>query len=372
MTRRRLVIPILDLHLHFPMQFPLVARPCEVEVPAWTAFNQALMGAANLFFNFGRRPRVTLPDAEEASVSFASVLHIPADEVWGPCGPFENIQNQMAQVESAVRRRPGWTVARTPAELLAAMEANGRCLFHCIEGGYSVGGPDNIPALARAGVAYITLAHLRFRGISACVNGLPFLNDGIFSALNPMPVRGLTETGVRVAEAMMDHGIIVDLTHMTETAMDEVIAMARIKSRPVMASHTVPRGTSSPTYLLNLSDEMMLKIRETGGVIGVIAFKHWLHDPTKPREKQDLRIMLRAIEHVRRVAGDDHVAIGSDLDGFIHPVDGLKRLRNFTALRRAILDSYPGLAEKILWRNTYRTLEAGWTVMREPKGVAYV
>jgi hypothetical protein len=129
-AKRRSTMPILDLHLHFPMQFELNARPCELSVPAWTAINRGLMGAANFLFNFGSRPRVSLDDAESASVNFASVLHIPADEVWGPCGPLENIHNQIKQVEAAVKKQKGWRIVLSPPDLLSAMEANKRCLFH--------------------------------------------------------------------------------------------------------------------------------------------------------------------------------------------------------------------------------------------------
>jgi membrane dipeptidase len=236
-----------------------------------------------------------------------------------------------------------------------------------IEGGYSVGNQDNIPTLAAAGVAYITWAHLRFRGVSACVNGLPFMNDTAFAATHPMPVKGLTELGYKIADAMMDNGILIDITHMTNEAIADIITMAKTKKRPIFSSHTAPRKTSSEEYLLNLSDDRMRDIRDTGGVIGIIAFKHWLHDPSKRKEKQDLRLMMKAVGHVLSVVGEDHVAIGSDLDGFIEPVDGLDKLRNFTALRNAILEAYPGFAEKLLWRNAYEMLKAvGWTVKRAP------
>lgn len=361
MTTRRVPIPIFDLHAHFPMQLPLLQRPCEV--PPWTAFNRGLLGIANAAANFHRlRPRVSLRGAEDASVSFASVLFHPADEVWGPCEAFRNLLSQIAEVETAVQKRPGWQVARNPKELAAAMQANQRVIVHCVEGGFGVESPDNVPALADAGVAYVTLAHLIFREISACVNAFPFMSDDSFSKIFKMPVQGLTEVGADIAECLMKHGVVVDVTHMTETAFREVAAIANDRSRPIIASHTAPRETSSDKYLLNLSDEMMHVLKETGGVVGVIAFRHWLHDPSKPDEPQDLRIMLRAIEHVRKTVGDDHVAVGSDLDGFIEPVDGLERIGNMTRLRKVLLDHYDaGLVEKILWRNALRALHAGWT-----------
>jgi len=366
MPARQRTIPVFDLHTHLPIQFPLVARPCEI--PPWTAFNRGLMALANGAANFHRlRPRVSLSGAETASVSFASVLFSPADEVWGSCEPARNVMAQLRQVEVEVYRRRGWKIARNPGELRAAMDANQRCIVHCIEGGFSVGSPDAVPDLAAAGVAYVTLAHLFFRGVSACVNGIPFLDDARFSKLFPMPVEGLTAEGTKIAEAMVAHGIVIDVTHMTERAIHESAAIARVKGRPIVASHTAPRATSSEEYLLNLSDETMRCIRDTGGVIGVIAFKHWLHDPARPKERQDLTIMLRAIEHVRTIAGDDHVAIGCDLDGFIEPVEGLDRIANLGRLRNALLDAYSeDLAEKILWKNALRALMLGWSAARAP------
>jgi hypothetical protein len=93
--------PIIDLHGHFPMQLPIPVRPCDDQEQ--TRRNQGLMDTANRFANFQFPflpfpiPRYLLSDAKSAGVNFGSVLCQPADEVFGPCGGFQNLSNQITE-----------------------------------------------------------------------------------------------------------------------------------------------------------------------------------------------------------------------------------------------------------------------------------
>lgn len=355
----KVAIPAIDLHAHYAMHLKLVQRVCDSD--ADKLGNQALFAAANTLFNHGAKGvRVSL--AEKARVSFASALYHPADEVWGPCDPLRNIIAQMDQVERDLKKS-GCDLVTTPKALGSAVKDGRSCAFHSIEGGYAVEAPGNIRALADRGVAYITVAHLIYRGVSACVNGLPFMTDDSFSKVFCMPVPGLSALGEDICEAMMDNGIIVDITHMTEHAISRVLDMALAKGRPVIASHTCSRKTSSDSYLLNVSDETIQGIHRTGGVVGVIFFDHWLRRP-EGEDQEGLDLVIRAMDHIKQVAGIEAVAIGSDLDGFINPVDGLTDISKVAALAPALREHGYSDAEveAVMWRNAHRALSLGWGV----------
>src|SRR6202007_2808583 len=142
------------------------------------------------------------------------------------------------------------------------------------------GNPDNLSVLAKRGVAYVIVAHLFFRGVATCVNAFPFLPDPIFDVLNPDqdPDVGLTTLGRAIVDRLFQAKILVDITHCSERAQDAIFAIAEdYPGQPVISSHNGVRGESD--YPLNLSDRAISRIADSGGVIGVILFPHWLREP---------------------------------------------------------------------------------------------
>jgi len=104
---------------------------------------------------------------------------------------------------------------------------------------------------------------------------------------------------------MEARGVLVDLAHASAATIDDVLAMAR---QPVAVSHTGVRGTCDNAR--NLSDGQLRAIAAKGGVVGI---GFW---PTATCGT-DPRAIARAIAHAVRVAGPDHVALGSDFDGAV-------------------------------------------------------
>ena len=346
--------PILDLHAHFPMQFDPPRRDCDTDDDRKR--NTALMNFANLF-NSGVFPRVTLNRARDAEVSFGSVAYLPADELWGPCNPFKSLRAMLNEVETEARKK-NFKVARNAGEL-KAFSADDSCLFHCVEGGYAVGDPSNIAELADRGIAYITPAHLLFRNVSANVNGFPFMDEERYERMFPMPTTQLTEYGLKLCDEMIANGIVIDMTHMTRAAMDQAIALAKGRGAPVIVSHTGLQETSSSKYALNVDLGLVRRIHETGGVVGVIFFDHWLR-PEGSKE-EGVTLVVNTIRRMIDEVGHDVVAIGSDLDGFIHPVKDLDRMNKMDRLWKILTEAFDdGIAQAVLWDNAFRMLERGW------------
>jgi membrane dipeptidase len=120
----------------------------------------------------------------------------------------------------------------------------------------------------------------------------------------------LTDLGRELLEVMADLGMILDVSHLAEESFYE--AVDRFEGQ-VVATHANPRALV-PT-LRQLSDEMIRRLVERGGVIGIVPANAFLRPDwrTTPATLDDV---VAAIDHVCQVVGDaEHVGVGSDFDG---------------------------------------------------------
>lgn len=120
----------------------------------------------------------------------------------------------------------------------------------------------------------------------------------------------LTDLGRELLEVMADLGIVLDVSHLAEESFYE--AVDRFEGR-IVATHANPRAlVSSPRHL---SDDMIGRLAERDGVIGIVPANHFLR-PDAPRGAVTVADVAAAIDHVCQVVGDAaHVGIGSDFDG---------------------------------------------------------
>lgn len=358
------IIPFIDLHAHFAMHLDLP--------PSGDYYtdrrNRTALGIANFAFNYGFSPRVTIPLARAGHVSaFGSVLYDPADEFCkpqsSPHNPFANLQAQRYELEANLRS-DSVQIVRTPDELEAVVFAGEKiAVFHCVEGGFALDrNPDNVLRLARLGVAYVILAHLFFRDVSTSANAFPCLTDKSFNKLFPQPDEGLTKVGKDLCAALFDAGIIVDIAHASPAAVDDIFTIQeRYPGQPVICSHTGVRDTSSPSYLINVSKETILRIHATGGITGVIFFDHWLRP--QGSSESSIALLLRSISCILETTGTDtSVGIGTDLDGFIRPIRGLENYSRIPALQEALEKNHYSrqTIERIMYRNVIDVLKRGW------------
>ncbi len=359
-------MPFLDLHAHYPMhtRFPprmsQGAPPIGKEIEFWVA---------NQLLNYqGGKPRVSLDELiAGAEGGIGSVLYDPDDEFFHDATPvpgaFDNLIAQMDNVEREVAGKV--TVVRNPTELEKCLRSNERFLFHCVEGALGLAGnPDNVDTLASRGVAYLVVAHLFFRGVATCENAIPNVPDLIFrTLLNPQQDSnvGLTDLGVKIVDRVLQQGILLDITHASAKAQDEMFNMAHDHGNaPVLSSHNGVRKTSN--YPLNLSDDAVRRIAASNGVIGIILAPFWLRQPAQQVfGKSDFSLLFHAIDWIQSVTGNlNHVAIGSDLDGFIQPIHDCSDFSKTPALVAAIRAKYAADADKILWGNALDVLQRGW------------
>jgi microsomal dipeptidase-like Zn-dependent dipeptidase len=361
----------LDLHAHFPMHLGL---------PLWKKDRMAqdlaqsvLLRLFNVFLNNrAGQFRVTPETILQGGIgALGSVLYDPGDEFrLGQSAPpeaFAHILAQMESVERAVQDYAGFEIARNPDELAACLVKEQPVLFHCVEGAIALGGDAfHVQELARRGVAYMIVAHLLFKGAATCANAIPFLTTAEFARINSQPDNvGLTPHGKDVVECLLQEGVIVDVTHCTDLALDDIFRIhdskGEYRDRPVISSHNGVRGTSD--WSLNLSDENIRRIRDTGGVVGVILYPHWLLPPNSNEHISDgLNLVGKVINHIYTITGShDFTAVGTDLDGFITPVPEVQTMKDVPRLEDGITKMFGAdVAEKILRDNALRVLLEGW------------
>ncbi len=151
---------------------------------------------------------------------------------------------------------------------------------------------------------------------------------------NPGP---LTEEGESLLHAMADYNLLLDISHLWETAA------ARVLDRypgPIVATHANPRAMVDASRML--SDDIIRRLGDRGGVIGVIAFNRMLDAQwTLEQPRLPLTRLVEAVDHICQVTGDAAtVGIGSDLDGgFGRPsvpdqLDSIADLRKIGGLLR--------------------------------------
>ena len=384
------------MHCHYPMHLlaeepdPRLERMVKIRRPYWVnKVRAAVLALAARLLNYRRYHdhwRVDLEGLEKSDVRVVfSVLYQPFaemdfDEPPGAppeAGYFKDLDEQLRAVERKLLEidppRERHRVATNLAELDQAVEENKVAFLHCVEGGFHLGAtPEevtrNVADLAGRGVVYVTLAHLFWRRVATNANALPFLPDPIYRLLFCQPDVGLTPLGEAAVDAMYRNRMLIDLSHMNQVALDKTFA--RLESLdaaggadptdfPVIASHGAFR-CGRRAY--NLSADTVRAIARRDGVVGLILAQHQLNDGIVRGETKDFGETMEVIcRHVREIrdatGGYEHVAIGSDLDGFIKPtMTGLEYASDLGKLREPLEEAFPGESERILSGNALRVV----------------
>ena len=143
----------------------------------------------------------------------------------------------------------------------------------------------------------------------------------------PETEKGLKERGFEILEEMEALGMIVDVAHLSDSGIWDVLRTAK---KPFVASHSNARSLAS--HARNLTDEMIRAIAEKGGVIGINYYCNFLEDiPEGGRQISRISRMVEHMKHIRQVGGAGCIGLGSDFDGIYGEVEignsaGLPRL----------------------------------------------
>jgi microsomal dipeptidase-like Zn-dependent dipeptidase len=384
---------LVDLHAHYPMHLQPSGRQLAHEhLLQWEKewLRARIVRWLSRDFNYqapGGNPGVTLEEMQDGVVGvILSPLYSPFDEIdfsrrYGAKprpGYFTELLDQLVLVENDIEEHRNLgrrvTIAHSPAELSQALEAKEQVLIHAVEGGFHLGHDEqeiyeNVRQLAERGVAYITVAHLFWRGVATNAPALPFMPDWLYSLLFPQPQRvGLSSLGRAAVNAMVDHGVLVDITHMSEQATIDTLDLLDERDRarhvPVIATHMACRLEA---FEYNLPDPVIRRVAERMGLLGLIACEHYISGGAKPAPEDfdaSFALMCKHIDHIVKVTGsDDCVAFGSDLDGYIKPaLKGIERLGDMRRFQERLTQKYEGRTEAFTSGNALRVLRAAWGV----------
>lgn len=117
---------------------------------------------------------------------------------------------------------------------------------------------------------------------------------------------GLTEYGVQVVREMQRLGMAVDVSHLNERGFYDLFAKG---TKPPMASHSCCRALCD--HFRNLTDEQIRMLIRDGGYIGVNFYPAFL----SADRQADCTTLVRHIDHICQLGGEDIVGFGSDFDG---------------------------------------------------------
>jgi membrane dipeptidase len=199
--------------------------------------------------------------------------------------------------------------AATAEEVRKAAAARRIALLCGIENGQALeGDPANVAHFRAFGARYLTLTWMN--------------SNELGDAAGAEPVSGgLSPLGREVVAEMERCGMLVDLAHAAPSTFWDAIDAA---SRPVVVTHAATEARGP--HPRNVSDEQIRAVAATGGIVGIAFYPAYL-DPAGGRCGRDAIVehLLRVVE----IAGAEHAALGSDLDGIPRLPDGLRGAQDF-------------------------------------------
>jgi membrane dipeptidase len=262
-----------------------------------------------------------------------------------------------------------------------------------MEGGHAI--ENSLGALRifyKLGVRYMTLTHSNTNDWSD--------SSGDINDPNVKHHNGLTDFGRELVREMNKIGMMVDISHVSDKTFYDVIEVSRA---PVIASHSSARALAD--HPRNVTDDMLIKAAQNGGVV-MINFYDFFIDQRKARMASQWHVLLEEelykrfpndwqrveeemqnwltensltetplsalidhIDHVAKVAGIDHVGLGSDFDGVPSLPEGMKDISQlpnitFELMKRGYSDTD---IKKVLGENLLRVMSKVEQVATEMK-----
>ena len=308
---------------------------------------------------------------------------------------FDAINAQMDSMEAEVAKyndinlESRFQFVHSLKEFEKAISDNKVVMIHSVEGGHSLNGElakkrvdestalkplvenellTNLEHFYDRGVAYLTLAHFYPNHLVSPV--FPYPEYGIKKSNWKQLMagwdmnKGLTSVGKKVVQAMKDMGMLIDITHCTPKARQEVYEIVGDDLSRVVASHIGAFGVNPDP--LNLEDWEIKWLADHNCLIGIIFMNYWL---SPVDTGLGLKYIEKTIDHIINIAGDQVLAIGTDFDGFTDPPDEITDISELPRLTRYLkcfrsgvdMDKYSDeTIANILGRNSLRFILEGW------------
>lgn len=241
-------------------------------------------------------------------------------QFWSVYIPYEAVEEgaakvQLEQIDIALQiidKYPdAFELALTASDVETAFGRGRIASMLGMEGGHAIENSlGSLRAYFAMGVRYMTLTH----------NGTL---DWADSCCDDARHGGLTEFGREVVREMNRMGMLVDISHTSPETMNDVLDVAEA---PVIWSHASARGVYD--HARNVPDQVLRRLPDNGGVVMVTFVPGFL----TANERATIGDVADHVEHIMRLAGIDHVGIGSDFDGIESTPVGLEDVSTYPAL----------------------------------------
>lgn len=271
-----------------------------------------------------------------------------------------------------------FAIAKTPGDVRRIVAGGKIALPMGMENGSPISALDDVAYYRKKGISYVTLTHSKDNLIC----------DSSYDTTHTH--NGLSAFGYTVIEKMQRVGIMIDISHVSDSAFFDVINVVHV---PVIASHSSARKFT-PGFERNMSDDMIVALGKNGGVIMInfgstfldgeiqkirnqhremlakIYEEKGLKEDSKEAEKirdkfskthknvySDVAKVVDHIDHVVKLVGIDHVGFGSDFDGVGDSLPtGLKDVADYPNLIYELLKRgyLPQDIKKICSDNVFR------------------
>lgn len=304
-----------------------------------------------------------LPRLMESGITAVFLSAYVDPEKWTfrtPDQSWKQVQVYLDTIHAFVNRHPDRLILATTAAQVRQAKREGRvAALIGVEGGHAIENSiENLRTLHRRGVRYMTLTWN---------NGTEWA--GAAAGLNGTRTGGLTARGRDIVREMNRLGMLVDISHVSDSTFYDALATT---SYPVIASHSSARAIND--HRRNLSDDQLRAVARNGGVVNVNFYSVFIDPAFRARAESlgenteairalprpPLSVLLDHFEHIIRVAGIDHVGLGSDFDGVggLLPA-GMDDVTRLPLIAQGLLDRGYSEADvrKVLGGNMLRVME---------------
>ncbi|MGE5580750.1 MAG: dipeptidase [Bacillota bacterium] len=250
------------------------------------------------FFERNDGGHIDLPRLKEGGVT-CQVMALYIEDQYKPTRSARRTLEMLDSFYALLDETEEFRMVTTAAEIEKAKQNGDTCALLSIEGGEAIEG---------------SLGLLRdFYRLGVRAMGLTWnqRNDIADGQGEKSAGSGLTDFGISVVKEMERLGMLVDVSHLSDTSF---WAVDKVSERPYIASHSNCRSLASASR--NLTDQQIEALAKKGGVIGVVFAPGFVDDD---RSKVSLARLCDHIDHIKKVAGIDHVGLGSDFDGYGMP-----------------------------------------------------
>ena len=263
---------------------------------------------------------------------------------------------QIQLVRTMIRRYPEtFEAARTADDVVRIQKSGKIASLIGVEGGHCIEDSiENLRRLHALGAGYMTLTHS---------DTLAWAD----AATDDPKHDGLTPFGEEVVREMNRLGMLVDLSHVSDETMKDAL---RVSSAPVIYSHSSARAIAG--HPRNVPDDVLRLVKQNGGVVMINFYPGFIHaesakrranmfhvsrelrakhpveadykkaikawEQANPIEPGSIHDVCDHIDHVRKIAGIDHIGLGSDFDGIPIVPRQLEDVSTYPVITQALLD----------------------------------